>query len=55
MKRPAGQVTVGESNGTARVTIPADVYEVLGDPDEVVWFVDNGEVSVVPPEEVAPR
>jgi len=55
MKRPAGQVTVSDQNGTARVTIPVEVREILGDPDEVVWFVDNGEVTVVPPEWVSLR
>lgn len=56
MKRAAGQVTVSEQNGSARVTLPSQVREILGDPDEVVWFIDaDKEITVLPAEEVAPR
>lgn len=51
--------------GTASVTrspaahhaIPQDVDEALGEPDEVVYFIDRetGKIEVYPESEVAPR
>jgi len=51
-----GMASVSRS-GSAHLALPADVDRALGEPDDVVFFVDrsSGEVIVLPDSEVAPR
>lgn len=46
-------LTISESSGSASTTVPKSVREVLGEPETLVWLVDEDyRVYVVPAEEV---
>lgn len=44
-------------NGSDSIYFPVDSQELLGDPDEIAWFLDrdSGRLYVVPKSEVSMR